>query len=592
MPSLIKEITKRAINGDDKRYNNDANDVIENPLAKPFPWWYEAYQRIKLFPWWVKYNFGITNQSDLKDKIISLAIEMNLEKRWTKKLIRHAISEFSKKGLGQDYYGYHNIDHELQATYLTLLSANGHLLQCNKKEVPFSNDDIKYLFVSALFHDFDPSKKFDKPNEENVEWFLRSDSKINKFIDIAGIEINAVIAIIYRTAYPFKGEIADIATKRIYKLLLINNLLKDCNNIYNNNDNNSNDSELSKKIVEHYLQLGWFLSVCERIAGYALGDFEYANKLARSNAHALGWHPSIINEESVKYFDSLEQENEMFQFVLKGIPDNLKNNLFNNVKSFRNLYEKEKKTRDLISNKEISFICKVEEIKNDYNNYRNSKFDLDYEVKSCIADIYHKTPIPLKLEESKFITTLSNPNTILITLRIKKDEGSPHSNSNNTNNNDNQNIKEKTLKRFVIESAEAEADNDSCVNNNIVGYVKGGPLEKYKLRRGTFDGNYGKRNTSYMEWICMKQGYLGSTGGGGHLLRMSFLQEAKNRGYSFVTGYVHRNVIMNRISKGEVIEIIQKYNPDKLDYYRLSLNRNPNIARTKTKQTDYNAAVI
>ena len=34
-----------------------------------------------------------------------------------------------------------------------------------------------------------------------------------------------------------------------------------------------------------------------------------------------------------------------------------------------------------------------------------------------------------------------------------------------------------------------------CVNNNIIGYVKGGPLEKYKLRRGTFDGNYGKRNT-------------------------------------------------------------------------------------------------
>jgi hypothetical protein len=58
-------------------------------------------------------------------------------------------------------------------------------------------------------------------------------------------------------------------------------------------------------------------------------------------------------------------------------------------------------------------------------------------------------------------------------------------------------------------------------------YVKGGPLEKYKLRCGTFDGNYGKRNTAYMEWICMKPGYFGSTGGGGHLLRMSFLQEAK-----------------------------------------------------------------
>ena len=139
-PSLIKEIANKLFNSNDKRYNNDANDVIENPLAKPFPLWYELHQRIKLFPWWVKYNFGITNQSDLKDNIISLAIEMNLEKSWVKKLVRHAVSEFSKKGLGQDYYGYHNIDHELQATYFTLLSANGHQLQCKKQVLPFSND--------------------------------------------------------------------------------------------------------------------------------------------------------------------------------------------------------------------------------------------------------------------------------------------------------------------------------------------------------------------------------------------------------------------------------------------------------------------
>ena len=138
-------------------------------------------------------------------------------------------------------------------------------------KVPFSNDDIKYLFVSSLFHDFDPTKKFDKPNEENVEWFLRSDSKIKKFIDIAGIDINVVIAIIYRTAYPFKGEIADIATKRIYKLLLIKDLLKDCNNIYNNNNHNTNDSELSKKIVESlfttwlvFVSLRTYCRICVR----------------------------------------------------------------------------------------------------------------------------------------------------------------------------------------------------------------------------------------------------------------------------------------------------------------------------------------
>jgi len=29
---------------------------------------------------------------------------------------------------------------------------------------------------------------------------------------------------------------------------------------------------------------------------------------------------------------------------------------------------------------------------------------------------------------------------------------------------------------------------------------------------------------------------------------------------------------MKRISKGETIQIVQKYDPDKLDYYRIDLN--------------------
>jgi hypothetical protein len=49
--------------------------------------------------------------------------------------------------------------------------------------------------------------------------------------------------------------------------------------------------------------------------------------------------------------------------------------------------------------------------------------------------------------------------------------------------------------------------------------------------------------------------------------------EAKKRGYAFVTGYVHRNVIMKRRSKGEIIQIVQKYDPDKLDYYRIDLSK-------------------
>ena len=526
-------------------YNGNIANTVENPLAKPYPWWLELYQRLKLFPWWIKYNIGLTEESELKDKIIRLATEMNLEKKWTKNMIRHAISEFSKKGLGLDYYGYHNIDHELEATYFTLLSANGHYKQNRENSfIIFSPEDIKYLFVSALFHDYDPSKKFDKPNEESIEWFLRHDLKIKKFIDIAGIDLNVVIAIMYRTAYPFKGKIAEYATKRIQELLLIGDQTKDFqNNVHR---------------INHYLQLGWFLSVCERIAGYSLGDFEHANKLARSNAHALGWHPSIMNEESVKYFDSLEQENEMFQFVLKGIPDNLKNNFFDNVKSFQNLYEQEKKIRDLTIKKEISFICRVEEIGINRNRYHLSNQNVH--LKNCILDIYNKLPIPLKRGQQHFISSLSDPNTILITLRIKR--GQQQNQQPNQNNEKIKNL-QKTID--IVKD-----DNICCEEESIIGYVKGGPIEKYEFRRGTSDENYGKRNTVYMEWICIKPGYWGSTGG--HFLRMNFLLEAKKRGYKFVTGYVHRNVIMKRISKGETIQIVQKYDPDKLDYYRIDLN--------------------
>ena len=59
-----------------------------------------------------------------------------------------------------------------------------------------------------------------------------------------------------------------------------------------------------------------------------------------------------------------------------------------------------------------------------------------------------------------------------------------------------------------------------------------------------------------MEWINIKPGYWGETGG--HLLRSEFLKEAKRRGYSFVTSYVHRNVIISRKNRGEAIEIVPR----------------------------------
>jgi hypothetical protein len=72
-----------------------------------------------------------------------------------------------------------------------------------------------------------------------------------------------------------------------------------------------------------------------------------------------------------------------------------------------------------------------------------------------------------------------------------------------------------------------------------------------------------------MEWICIRPGYWGERGG--HLLRISFLDEARRRGFTYVSGYVHRNVIAKRVEKGERIDTIQKYDPDLLDYYRANL---------------------
>ena len=491
--------------GVDNQQYGESYDYLQpaiNPLAEPLPWWYTYYKRIVLFPWWLRYNIGIARQANLKDEIIKLAITMGLPDRWVQRVLRHVVSEFSKKGLGSDYYGYHNIDHALEVTYFTLLAINGagHSNQQMNNKISFSYDDMKYLFVAALFHDYDPLKKFDKPHEDAVEWYIRNDDKIRKFIYDIGININIVIALIHRTAYPFKGEIAEHATMRMQELFTVAGISK-------------NDTVTR----EHYERLGWFLSVSDRIAGYALGDIEHGRELARRNAHALGWHPSIINEQSVKYFSSLKDEKEMVKQLLNSIPNVNKTNFFNNVQSFRDSWQEEIDIKASMRKGEITLLSLVEEFESKY----------DPQLMESIRKIHSELPTPVHINEEKFIESLSDNRTILITLRNKDKSG------------------------------------------EIVGYVKGGPLENYKLRRGTNDNNFGRNNTAYMEWINIKHGYWGEKGG--HMLRTHFLKEAKRRRYNFVTSYVHRDVILSRISKGENIEIIQKYDPDKLDYYRVDL---------------------
>lgn len=488
--------------------NNDDSDLSPaNPLAEPLPAYYEFYKRLKLFPWWLRYNFGIAEEAILKDKIIQLGTMMGLQDKWIRRIIRHAVSEFSKKGLGSDYYGYHNIDHELEAAYFTLLAANGHAKEEGNNN-KFSQDDIKYLFVAALFHDYDPLKQFDKPHEDSVEWYIRNDKKIKGLIEEVGINIDIVIAIIHRTAYPFRGKIAEHAEKRMEELFT-----------------SAGIADHDIKTRKHYRDLGWFLSVSERIAGYALGGFEHSMELARTNAHALGWHPSRINEESVKYFSILKEEKEMFEYVLRGISDVYKKNFFDNVATFKDAWANEIEIRNSIRRNRIGLTTIIEK------SVQRDEDVLEPALIESVLNIHREIHVPIGIkDEKRFRKSLTSSDTILITLRVKDDDDS----------------------------------------KEIVGYVKGGPLENYKLRRGTHDENWGKKNTAYMEWISIKPGYWGETGG--HLLRLEFLKEAKRRGYSYVTSYVHRNVVMQRIDKGEPIEIVQKYDPDKLDYYRVDLS--------------------
>jgi hypothetical protein len=95
----------------------------------------------------------------------------------------------------------------------------------------------------------------------------------------------------------------------------------------------------------HYEQLGWFLSICDRIAGYSLGDFKYARELARRNAISMAWQPSVINEQVVKYFKSLKVEKKMLDYVLMGVSDDYRKNLFNNIAGFRRAWENEVRSK-------------------------------------------------------------------------------------------------------------------------------------------------------------------------------------------------------------------------------------------------------
>ena len=206
------------------------------------------------------------NTHPLKNRIQDILESTGTEKTACyNKMLDYTIKIFETQGLGQDYYGYHNIDHELEVTYIALLAASW-----EKKLQKMDQTDIEYLYTAALFHDFDPQKSVDRPHEESVIRFISLDIELKKLIDEAGLDIEIITALILRTSYPWTGEFKVKPEMQMKECFQRSEITK---------DNHEKQS--------HYEELGWFLSVADRIGGYAIDEFSVAMEKAKKNAHAF-----------------------------------------------------------------------------------------------------------------------------------------------------------------------------------------------------------------------------------------------------------------------------------------------------------------
>jgi len=125
----------------------------------------------------------------MRKKIVDVMIQNELEEDCFIEMLDYVIDLFENQGLGSEYYGYHNINHELEVTYVSLLAVN-------QEQVKLTKSDIRHLYVAALLHDFDPEKSVDKPHEKSVLKFILTDKKLQELIKIAKIDLEIVKVLI------------------------------------------------------------------------------------------------------------------------------------------------------------------------------------------------------------------------------------------------------------------------------------------------------------------------------------------------------------------------------------------------------------
>ena len=433
------------------------------------------------------------NAHSMRNKILSLMTQHGLEDDCYLEMLDYTIDLFESQGLGTEYYGYHNINHELEVTYVSLLAINQEKIQLNE-------EDKKYLYVAALFHDFDPQKNVDKPHEESVLKFISTDKKLQESLAFAKIDLEIIKVLILRTTYPWSGQMRKDAEIEIKKCFERSDIAKN-----------------NQQTQKHIMELGRYLSVVDRISGYLLGDFTKAMEMAKMNAHALAWRPSIIVRTSVAYFEELlNKETSMVKAILKELPKEMRKNFFDTILSFMRIREQEVSIQANYSYENLKLIPTIE----------NQSMQDDTEFVKTLYDIFLELPKPLQFGKEKFKESIKNPKTIINTLRLNNNKG------------------------------------------EIVGFAKGGPLEEYQLREEIRDENYGLKNTVFLEPLALKMGYWGLRGGSE--MRHMFIMQAHSMKYKFMTSFALRDVIRARIDKEEA-EFVQVFDPERWDYYRVRL---------------------
>ena len=429
----------------------------------------------------------------MRNEILSQMAQNGLEDDCYVEMLDYTIDLFESQGLGTEYYGYHNIYHELEVTYVTLLAIN-------QEKIQLTEEDKKYLYVAALFHDFDPEKSVDKPHEKRVIKFISMDKKLQKLLISAKIDLEIIKVLILRTTYPWSGKIKEVAEEEV----------KQC-------FERSEIARSNLELQQHIMEMGEYLSIVDRISGYALGDFTKSMEMAKMNAHALAWRPSVIIRSAVAYFEEiLNKETSMSKAILKALPKEMRKNFFDTVLSFMRIRQQEVSIQADYAYENLKLIPIIE----------NQRQHENQEFVQTLFDIFLELPKPLQFGKEDFKKSIEDPETIINTLRL----------------------------------------NDP--NGEIVGFSKGGPLEKYQLREEIRDENFGLKNTIFLEPLALKMGYWGLRGGSE--MRHMFIMQAHSMKYKYLTSFALRDVIKARIDK-EQAEFVTLFDPERWDYYRIKL---------------------